>query len=48
MHEQCGKALDRLMLQAVENGARDNLSCVVIGLGGFEKMVKSEVTPIPT
>jgi len=43
MHERCGAAVDRILNSCVEHKTLDNITAVIIGLNGFEKMAKNRL-----
>ncbi len=38
VHERCGAAVDNVLVTCVEQKTLDNITAVIIGFNGFEKM----------
>lgn len=43
VHERCGASVDKVLIQCVEQKTLDNITAVIIGFSGFEKMVSNRL-----
>jgi len=43
MHERCGAAVDKILISCVEHKTLDNITAIVIGFNGFEKIINNRL-----
>lgn len=44
MHARCGSSVDGVLNQCVNQKTLDNITCVIIGFNGFEKLIEKART----